>query len=101
MGTIKKKKLSERYHRCGCGVIAQRDLYSAFLARFVKKDYLDAQQACASWKAAEPLLSRAVSRLEQQTSNGFWPASFGISRRQSLSHAKEESLHFEAVDVVG
>jgi hypothetical protein len=35
-GTIKGKSLSQRWHRCDCGIVAQRDLYSAFLAMCVK-----------------------------------------------------------------
>ena len=34
-GPIKKKARSERWHTCSCGASAQRDLFSAFLARFV------------------------------------------------------------------
>ena len=39
-GHVEKKALSERWHRCGCGVVAQRDLYSAYLACYVEKDVL-------------------------------------------------------------
>ena len=34
-GRVKKKARSQRWHRCPCGANAQRDLFSAFLARFV------------------------------------------------------------------
>jgi transposase len=37
-GAIKKKRLKDRWHICECGVTAQRDLYSAFLARNVAKN---------------------------------------------------------------
>jgi len=33
-GAIRKKPLSERVHRCGCGITVQRDVWSAWLARF-------------------------------------------------------------------
>ena len=33
-GTIKKKSLSERVHHCDCGITVQRDVWSAWLARF-------------------------------------------------------------------
>ncbi len=39
-GVVAKKALSERWHVCACGVIAQRDLYSAFLAHCVENDRL-------------------------------------------------------------
>jgi putative transposase len=34
-GAVAKKPLSQRTHRCGCGVEADRDVFSAFLARYV------------------------------------------------------------------
>ena len=33
-GAIRKKPLSERVHRCDCGITVQRDVWSAWLARF-------------------------------------------------------------------
>ncbi|HEY9796530.1 MAG TPA: transposase [Leptolyngbyaceae cyanobacterium] len=35
-GRVKKKKLSERVHKCECGIQMQRDLYSAFLAKHIE-----------------------------------------------------------------
>jgi hypothetical protein len=46
-----------------------RDLYSAFLARFVQNDRLDARQTRAAWRAAEACLRAA--------SNGFDPGAGG------------------------
>jgi len=40
-GSIEKKPLSRRWHDCACGVRAQRDLYSAFLAMNVVGNDLD------------------------------------------------------------
>ena len=37
-GKYKNKPLKVRRHDCDCGIIAQRDLYSAFLAIFVEQD---------------------------------------------------------------
>jgi putative transposase len=37
-GEKRKKPLSQRIHECSCGVTMQRDLYSAYLARFVEND---------------------------------------------------------------
>lgn len=57
-GTVKKKKLSERTHRCDCGITAQRDLFSAFLGTYVTRTItagghslglLDASHAHAAW----------------------------------------------------
>lgn len=70
-GSAKKKPLSLRIHACECGVgPVQRDLYSAFLARFVHEDRLDARQAELAWPGAEPLLRRAASSLAQPASGG-------------------------------
>ena len=99
-GRGQKKALSERWHSCPCGVYAQRDLYSAFLARHVKNNTLDTHQAQVAWTAAEPLLERAVSRLEQSVNGKACLSSFGLNQRQNRSHAKERSPSVEAVDVV-
>ncbi len=50
------KRLSERVHACDCGITMQRDLFSAYLARFVKDDTLQVAKANASWPGAEPFL---------------------------------------------
>ena len=78
----KKKNLSQRWHHCICGVIAQRDLYSAYLARFVKNNTLNTSQAQECWAAAGPLLERAVLRLNQQAKGKLRLSSFGLSQRQ-------------------
>ena len=101
-GSIKKKSLSTRWHTCDCGIIAQRDLYSAFLAQNVSGDSLDTCRAKETWPGAEPLLRRAVLRSKQ--SANVQPLyqgldSFGI-RRQSGSHAEGGSAHVETLDDV-
>ena len=63
-----KKPLSQRWHVFADGSRVQRDLYSAWLARFVDRDRLDASQCRAHWAAAEPLLRRAASSLDQSAS---------------------------------
>ncbi len=40
-----------------------RDVYSAFLARFVREDQLDTRQVPAAWPPAEPLVRLPVSSL--------------------------------------
>lgn len=47
-GQITKKSLSVRIHRCGCGIIAQRDLFSAFLGQFVDLESACFQETLAS-----------------------------------------------------
>jgi putative transposase len=62
-GSSKKKPLSQRVHHCEvCGLQMQRDLYSAYLIRFVDEQtpYLfHADQAREAWPGAEPLLRAA------------------------------------------
>ena len=100
--TIRKKPLSQRWHKCSCGIgPVQRDLYSAYLSRHVKGNSLDTRQAKEAWPGAEPLLRRAVSRLNQTASGRLRFASFGLGRRQSGSHVEDESVCVKAADVVG
>ena len=63
-GRIKKKARSERWHACPCGASAQRDLFSAYLARFVDPEtsLLDAGQAQAAWPGWEPTLQAAYEQ---------------------------------------
>ena len=71
-GSIARKSLAERVHGCDCGIIVQRDVFSAYLACFsVAVDgpegpswRLDADQARTAWSGAEsrlPAASRPVS----------------------------------------
>lgn len=103
-GTLRKKSLSARWHECQCGIgQVQRDLYSAYLAKHVTDDglTLDMRQAVNAWPGAQPLLERAMARVEHQAANGrFTPSSFGL-RRQSRSPVKDGSTPTEAVDAVG
>ncbi|MDK2856739.1 MAG: hypothetical protein PWQ86_1952 [Bacillota bacterium] len=90
-GRIRSKRLSERWHACECGVRAQRDLYSAFLSRFVERNVeeggetewrLDAGRAGEAWPGADPLLRAAFERLRAKTNGrvgGLYPPSLGLS----------------------
>jgi putative transposase len=53
---LTRKPLSHRYHAFSDGTRVGRVLYSAFLARFVHGDRLDASQARQAWSDAEALL---------------------------------------------
>lgn len=64
-GRKEKKKLSERWHKCSCGVSVQRDLYSAFLARHVKTNnsinyYLDTGSAIKEWPMLNSFFDNAI-----------------------------------------
>ena len=99
-GTVEKKPLKQRHHACACGVEAQPDLFSAFLAKHCSNHTLDIHQAKSAWSAAEPLLRRAMLRLSETASHGPVPASFGLNRRQSCSPVKDGSVCVEVVDAV-
>ena len=91
-GNKQKKTLKERWHKCKiCGVTAQRDLYSAFLARFVENDKLDISQAKKAWASAGILLKQAMSNLNKTTIGKDRLASFGLDQSQSGCLLKKKS----------
>ncbi|MCL4514490.1 MAG: zinc ribbon domain-containing protein [Firmicutes bacterium] len=103
-GQVHKKRLSERWQGCACGVFAQRDLYSAFLARFVEQEtnQLHAGQAAEAWTGAEPLLRTAWQQAvtNQPASGRSNPSSFGATRSWSGSSVEGEIACTKARDVV-
>ncbi|HEY9708387.1 MAG TPA: transposase, partial [Oculatellaceae cyanobacterium] len=80
-GRVKKKSLSERVHQCECGVVAQRDLYSALLAKYIEPDtfVLQVSQLLEDWQSAELRLQAAWrTATETQPATGrIRPSSFG------------------------
>ena len=78
-GKKRKKQLGERAHSCGCGVYAQRDLFSAFLAAFVDNEVLNLRQAGEAWPGAKPLLERAWRECRKSTNGEDILASLGLS----------------------
>ncbi len=106
-GRRAKKPLSLRWHECPCGVSAQRDLYSAHLARFVhqtedKTYLLDAGQAASAWPGAEPLLRAACEQGRQNNQPARGPVSRPRPvRGQSGSHAQGDGANAKARDAVG
>ncbi len=82
-GQVKKKPLSQRWHICECGVVAQRDLFSAFLATCVEDEKLNADFARDLWQSGMDACLRAALSEVQPASGGGFPASFGFGRRQS------------------
>ncbi|NIM47598.1 MAG: transposase [Candidatus Aenigmarchaeota archaeon] len=97
----KKKELKQRWHECDCKIKAQRDLYSAFLARYVKEDTLDICQAKKAWPSANRLLEQAISRLKQTAIGSQKLSSFGLNQSQSGSLVKDRSIISDTLDVVG
>ena len=100
-GQKHKKRLSERVHQCDCGVVAQRDLFSAFLAKHVEGERFQVIKANESWQGAEPLLKAAWQRVQNQSASGrHLPTSFGIYQSQSGSSQKESLPKHKTQDVV-
>ena len=98
-GTIAKKPLSQRWHQCDCGIVAQRDLYTAFLAMCVDDERLDAGQARELWPGVDSHLQAAMSRI-QPANGGQLPSSFGVYQSQSRSPVKSSVNAAKAQDVV-
>ena len=86
-GAVKKKPLSQRWHSCECGVgPIQRDLFSAWLARYVKDNRFDAGQARAAWPGEDERLRVASSCIQPAMGQGRpWP---NPARGQSRSPAQ-------------
>jgi hypothetical protein len=101
-GDYVKKPLSLRTHvlRDGSGSV-QRDLYSAFLARFVgASETLDARKALSAFPAAKPLLDRAASGSKQSASGVGFPHPHGRKPVRADRTSKTVKEASEAADVV-
>ena len=84
-GQVKKKSLSERWHVCDCGVVAQRDLFSAFLASCVESERLNAELAQELWSSGMDTCLRAALSEAKPAIGGDFPATFGLNRSRSGS----------------
>ena len=87
------KRLAERVHTCPHGAVTmQRDLFSAYLARFVEDEALPIAAARASWPGAEPLLRTAWEQAttNQPASGRPVPSSFGRSPSGSSQSGSSE-----------
>jgi putative transposase len=109
-GREKKKPLSLRVHDCpACGIQMQRDLYSAYLIRFVdpKTYLLHAGQARETWPGAESLLRAAWQQAHptHQLASGGTSSPNHVRRRkaavrQSRSSAEGSPVNSKSLDVV-
>ncbi len=103
-GTIARKTLSERVHRCDCGITVQRDVWSAYLARFAQAEsgphgplwHLDAESACQAFLGAESRLPAASSPVSVQAFTAWardhQPASAAPSGGSHLPHGGSERV---------
>lgn len=103
-GRVKQKGKGEksRWHQCECGAIAQRDLFSAYLARFVEHDRLDADRAKSAWSDICNVVDAAPRLLKQRANGKHLPPSLGLKRIPSQSRRIENDVRNrgEAQDVV-
>ena len=90
-GAVEKKALSQRWHRCSCGVVMQRDLFSAFLALCVEDEALDAEKAGEIWPGLESVLWAALSEIESVSGAADLPASVGLQRQNGSPRKHDES----------
>lgn len=102
-GSYAKKPLSQRWHPLGArNEMAQRDCYSAFLAKCVVEGEHNPRWLELSWPTAEPLLRRAGLLLEKPTSGRYPVAptvaipSESVARRRVLVRG----LNRDAVSVI-
>jgi putative transposase len=107
-GAIAKKPLSLRWHVCDCGVgPIQRDIFSAWLARYVVNNKLDAGQAQAAWPGADSFLRAASSEVQPAMGQGQPKpnrVAMQVARGQSRSSVPSgeclsEACHGEVVAV--
>jgi putative transposase len=109
-GAEKKKPLSQRVHACEvCGLQMQRDLYSAYLIRFVDPEtyLLHAGQACEAWPGAESLLraawQQALPTSQPASGKAYCPIHVRrrhTARRRSRSSAVGHPAKFKNLDAV-
>jgi hypothetical protein len=71
-GSRIKKSLSERVHIDNSGIVMQRDLFSAFLARYVNDDLLPSDPTVLrdEYERLEPVLSAGWQRYKEQSESG-------------------------------
>ena len=68
-GQVKKKPLSQRVHACDCGVRAQRDLFSAYLAKHVDlAGCFQAEPALSGFQGLDTILKSAWAQADSRYS---------------------------------
>lgn len=96
-GTKKKKPLSQRVHRCGCGITQDRDLFSAYLGLHVHigvdgVDRLDLQAANTGWlhhhDVDEPPKSSRSAQARKRRGRRHPPSRRSVARIKARRKAK-------------
>ena len=95
-GRVEKKSLKQRVHQCECGVHAQRDLYSALLAKYIdpETNVLQVNQVLDAWSSVE---SMRVCR--GNTPPATRAACGRLGGRQRLINLQLEGLCLSPLDV--
>ena len=99
-GSLEPKPLLQRWHVCACGIVAQRDLYSAFLATCVQDARLDAGQAIAAWPGVDSLLQAASSQQQPASDKLMLVCPDSDGRGQSRSPVASGTKAAETQEVV-
>jgi len=89
-----KKPLSQRWHRCTCGIgPVQRDLYSAFLLAFLDLQTNIPSITQQDWEGAEPRLQAVMEDLQQRATAGqILPQSMGMVASGNAPRARARRL---------
>ncbi|MDT5134501.1 MAG: hypothetical protein QOE41_3812 [Mycobacterium sp.] len=94
-GTRKKKPLSQRVHRCGCGITEHRDLFSAYLGLHVRADgdgldRLDLQEAKSGWLHRQDIDGRrgSVAASSNRRGRRHPPTRRSVARMKARRAAK-------------
>jgi transposase len=92
--TYRKKPLSQRWHRCTCGIgPVQRDLYSAFLLAFLDLKTHTPSITRPIWEGAEPRLHAVIEGLQQRANEGqSLPRSMGVLASRKAPRARARRL---------
>jgi putative transposase len=102
-GDRKKKPLSQRVHRCRCGIKENRDLFSAYLGLHVRREADGSRQAGSGgsqpWLAAPPSGRRWVAEVQSRSTNQ--PARPQTSALAEVSGAHQGPQGLEATEPVG
>lgn len=104
-GSFQKKPLKQREHSCSCGVYAQRDLFSGYLARFVDLNgEFQAIPALQQYQGSDPILLAAWN----DACNKHKQSSIGRPRADKVNDLASEriaqkcsNLSSKTLDVVG
>jgi putative transposase len=85
-----KKKLSERIHRDKTGIVMQRDLFSAYLSRFVTDDMLSIADAASQYPGSEMILRNAWQAHQSLSAKPCAePGGVRFPRRKDVAKGKE------------